>query len=306
VDRRKFLTGLATAGGLALLGGGIWGRQAYARGVLSDRLLQGADPVLADKARKELFGDPATNKPGLPAVGREAVRAYFHEICVKVPNFVEEIQTDEFANGLARCQTRQQQQEKLLWAFRTNVVKEGEVLDKVQTLAADLSRTLDTDWSACCGALADRWGVIVKDYRVPVTAEDLLAQTTPHIQAAVRDATEQARAGGERVVTPDLAADVRDAVRLLVPVKGKGLWAGWPEFVARVLDLVFGDCVEQKGSRARVLTATVSDRFATLGNRMGAEFENAVSAHVKRLHEWQEAAVATAAHNQAAAVIRLL
>src|SRR5262249_4212059 len=156
------------------LGGGIWGRQAYARGVLSDRLMQGADPVLAAKARKELLGDPATNAPGLPADNREKVRAYFHEICVKVPNFVEEINTDDFANGLARCQTRQQQQEKLLWAFRTNVVKEGEVLDKVQTLAVNLTRTLDANWSACCGELADRWGVLVKDYRVPVTAEDLL------------------------------------------------------------------------------------------------------------------------------------
>jgi hypothetical protein len=306
MERRKFLTGLATAGGLALLGGGIWGRQAYARGVLSDRLIQGAEPVLAAKARKELFGDPAANKPGLPAVGREAVRAYFHEICVKVPNFVEEIQTEEFTNGMARCPTRQQQQEKLLWAFRSNVVKEGDVLDKVQTLAADLSRTLDADWSACCGELADRWGVLVKDYRVPVTAEDLLAKTTPSIQAAVRDATDQARAGGENVVTPDLAADLRDAVRLLVPVKGKGLWAGWPEFVARVLDLVFGDCADQIRRKVPELNAKVSDRFATLGNRMGAEFENAVSGHVKRLHEWQEAAVATAAHNQAAAAIRLL
>jgi hypothetical protein len=306
MERRKFLTGLATAGGLALLGGGIWGRQAYARGALSDRLIQGAEPVLAAKARKELFGDPAANKPGLPAVGREAVRAYFHEICVKVPNFAEEVSSPRFEESFARCQTRQQQQEKLLWAFRDNVVKEGDVLDKMLTLAADITHTLDADWSACCGALADRWGVIVKDYRVPVTAEDLLAKTTPSIQAAIRDATEQARAGGQNVVAPDLAADVRDAVRLLVPVKGKGLYAGWPEFVARVLDLVFGDCVEQKGNRARLLTANVSDRFATLGNRMGAEFENAVSAHVKRLHEWQEAAVATAAHNQAAAAIRLL
>jgi hypothetical protein len=306
MERRKFLTGLATAGGLALLGGGIWGRQAYARGVLSDRLVQGAEPVLAAKARKELFGDPAANKPGLPAVGREAVRAYFHEICVKVPNFVDEVSSPRFEESFTLCKTPPQRQEKLLWAFRDNVVKEGDVLDKVQTLAADITHTLDANWSACCGELADRWGVIVKDYRVPVTAEDLLAKTTPSIQAAVRDATEQARTGGQNVVAPDLAADVKDAVRLLVPVKGKGLYAGWPEFVARVLDLVFGDCVEQKAGRARVVVATVSDRFATLGNRMGAEFENAVSGHVKRLHEWQDAAVATAARNQAAAAIRLL
>src|SRR5262245_58614782 len=66
MDRRQFLTAAGTAGGLVLLGGGFYARQAYARGRLSQELLDKAEPLLSSKSSKELDALPSPARTCAP------------------------------------------------------------------------------------------------------------------------------------------------------------------------------------------------------------------------------------------------
>ena len=72
MNRRKFLSGAAGAGGLLLLGGGFWARQAIARDRLRRELVRVSAPVLTAKAHKELLT--------LPTQAREEMRRLLEEI----------------------------------------------------------------------------------------------------------------------------------------------------------------------------------------------------------------------------------
>src|SRR5262245_14071976 len=178
MNRRAFLSSAATAGGLALLGGGFWARQAYARSQLQQQLMHHATPLLTAKAHKELNT--------LPEQAREDMRRYFHGVCLNVHGFAGEVASPAFAERLARCTNRQQQQEMLLLVFMREVVTEAQVLNRAQGIAEDVSRDLNRNWAACCQELADRWDVAVKEYRASVTAAELGERMEPVVRDGIR------------------------------------------------------------------------------------------------------------------------
>src|SRR5262249_45104415 len=128
MNRRQFVSGAVTAGGLALLGGGFWARQVYARSQLQNQLVGVAGSVLAAKEHKELA--PPDER------AEEEIRRQFDGDCLRVTDFVAEICAPEFSRRLQACADRQQQQEIIVLAFSRNVVTETQVIERVRSLAA--------------------------------------------------------------------------------------------------------------------------------------------------------------------------
>jgi hypothetical protein len=298
MDRRTFLSGTATAGGLVLLGGGFWARQAYARSQFTHELVRGANPILTTKAHKELLE--------LPARAREEMRRYIHGVCLNVPGFVEEVCSRDFAERLLARPNLQQQQELLLVAFMREVVTEAQVLNRVQVIAEDISRDLDRNWAACCEELAQKWDVSVKEYRISVTANELDERMTPLVQRGIRQALEQARTTVQKPALSDLPDAIGKSAMLLLPITLQAPWVGWPLFLVQVLKPVFAYLVGQIKDRTHDLQFAVTDKLSLLGNRAGSEFENEVRLRISDLHKWQDGAVKAAAQQQAEQLIRWL
>jgi hypothetical protein len=298
MNRRKFLSASVTASGLVLLGGGFWARQAYARSQLRRQLVRLSTPILTAKAHQELLT--------LPTQAREEMRRYFHGVCLNVHGFVEHVCSAEFAERLADCTSPQQQQEQVLLAFMREVVTEAQVLNRVGVIAEDVSRDLDRNWAGCCTELANRWDASLKEYRVTVTATELTDRLTPLVQTGLRQAVEQATAGGRRLALTETVAEVGKSALLLLPLSAEAPWLGWPLFAVLALKPVFEYFVDRVKDRARDLQWTVSDKVAQLGNRMGSEFEAEVRNRIADLHRWQDKAVERAAEQQAEQLIRWL
>jgi hypothetical protein len=298
MNRRKFLSTAATAGGVALLGGGFWARQAYARGRLSRELIRQSAPVLTAKAHQELLT--------LPARAREEMRRYFHGVCLNVHGFVQEVCSPDFADRLADCTSSQQQQELVLLAFMREVATEAQVLNRVQVIAEDVSADLDRNWASCCTELANKWDASLREYRTTVTANELTDRLAPLLQAGLRQAVEQAASGNRRLALDATLAEVSKSALMLVPLSAEAPWLGWPLFAVLALKPVFEYFIGRVKDRASDLQWAVSDKLAQLGNRMGSEFEGEVRNRITDLHRWQDQAVAGAAEQQAAQLIRLL
>lgn len=298
MNRRKFLSASATAGGLVLLGGGFWARQAYARSRLRRELVRLSAPVLTSKAHKELLT--------LPGRAREEMRRYFHGVCLNVHGFVREVCSPEFADRLAGCAAPEQQQEQVLLAFMREVVAEAQVLNRVQVIAEDVSADLDRNWAGCCTELANKWDASLKEYRVTVTATELTDRMTPLLTAGLREAVARAESAGRRPALDEAVTRVGKSALLLLPLSAEAPWLGWPLFAVLALRPVFDYFIARVRDRADDLQWAVSDKLAQLGNRMGSEFEAEMRNRITDLHRWQDRAVEGAAEQQAAQLIRLL
>jgi hypothetical protein len=298
MNRRKFLSASAAAGGVVLLGGGFWARQAYARSQVRQKLVQLSAPVLTAKAHQELLT--------LPSRAREEMRRYFHGVCLNVHDFVQEVCSPEFADRLAECTGAEQRQELVLLAFMREVATEAQVLNRVQVIAEDVSTDLDRNWAACCAELAGKWDASLKEYHTTVTATDLADRLTPLLQRGLRQALAEAETSGRRAPLGEAAAKVSEAALRLVPLAAEAPWLGWPLFAVLALKPVFAYFIDRVRDRAHDLQWAVSDKLAQLGNRMGSEFEAEVRNRITELHRWQDAAVAGAADEQAAQLVRLL
>jgi hypothetical protein len=298
MNRRKFLSGAAGAGGLLLLGGGFWARQAYARDRLRRELVRLSAPVLDAKARKEFLT--------LPPQAREEMRRYFHGVCLNVHGFVDEVCSPEFAARLSERSTPQEQQELVLLAFMRQVATEAQVLNRVQVIAEDISLDLDRNWAAACTDLADKWDASLREYRAAVSATELTDRLTPLVQAGLRQALAQAEADGQRTFLDDVAGAVGKSALLLVPLAAQAPWLGWPLFAVLALKPVFEYFIARVRDRSHDLQWAVTDKLSQLGNRMGSEFENEVRTRLADLHRWQDQAVDSAAAQQAEHLIRLL
>jgi hypothetical protein len=298
MNRRKFLSGAAGAGGLLLLGGGFWARAAYARDQLRRELVRLSAPVLTAKAHKELLT--------LPGQAREEMRRYFHGVCLNVHGFVEEVCSPEFAARLSERSTAEEHQELVLLAFMRQVATEAQVLNRVQLIAEDISQDLDRNWAAACTELADKWDASIKEYRAAVSGTELTDRLTPLVQAGLRQALQEAQAAGQRTLLGDVGAEVSKSALLLVPLAAQAPWLGWPLFAVLALKPVFEYFIARVRDRSRDLQWAVTDKLAQLGNRMGSEFENEVRTRIADLHRWQDGAVDAAAGQQAGQLIRLL
>lgn len=298
MDRRQFLTAVGTAGGLVLLGGGFYARQAFARGRLSQELLDKAEPLLGGKDRKEL--------DSLPTLAREDMRRYFDGVCLNVNAFAAEVCTPEFADRVRQRRTVDQH-ELVVQAFaRHTGMTDVQVLDRVQSVADRVGKELDQGWTTCCTALADNWNLVINGYQSRVTADELTARMAPLLQRGLEDALRDARKAGLKPILGASAAEVGKSSVLLMSLSEEPGYRGLPAFVAASLQDAFESFLAHVRDRSGEVQQAVTDRIAAAGNRMSLEFHKEVRTRILELHRLQKQAVADAAGREAEKLIRIL
>ncbi len=298
MNRRTFLTTAAVGGGAALLGGAFWARCAVARGQVQQELVDASDPVLTSYAQKQLSE--------LPGRAREEMRKHFHGLCLQVSEFTDAVCKPEFAEWLANHPKTAQREQRIVELFMTHVTTPKMVLDRVHDVAETISQDLDRNWAACCDELAKQWNVKIQDRAEQLDADLMTAKLTPMIGDSIRQAADAAKRNGQPVALREVLGDVGKSALLLLPLAMAAPWVGWPLFTMLALRPVFEEWVRQASDRAATLQRTVTERLASLGNRVGLEFEKEVQVRLGDLHQWQRQAVAAAAGKQAEKLVRYL
>jgi hypothetical protein len=297
MNPKAFFTTLITVCGLGLLVGGYWAWQSYSRARLQHTLVEQAKPLLEKTKEKEI---EALVKPA-----RDQIRDYFATLSAKVPDFVAEVCSPEFAQQLAACPTREEKQKLLLLTFKRTVTTDAEVLGKVRDLTARAAETLDEDWAASCKELTEQWNLTVKPYGATLTGEQLVERMQPTITAGLRQTAEQAqrpsRKGRLGASLNQIAANA-----LVLPVEEHGVYKGLPAFSAKSFGSVFDSMIGQVQSRPRDLKKQISGRLSDLGNLLGHDFREEIRGRIEELHDAQQKAVEEAAGQQASELIHIL
>ena len=78
---------------------------------------------------------------------REEIRRYFHGRCLNVHGFVSHICSNQFAERLGRCSSADDREVCFLQAFCGRVATQADILNQVETIAADVGSVLDSAWS---------------------------------------------------------------------------------------------------------------------------------------------------------------
>jgi hypothetical protein len=299
MDRRQFLTAAGTAGGIVLLGGGFYARQAYARGRLSQELVDKAKPLLSGKARKEL--------DALPNLAREDIRRYFDGVCLNVNAFAAEVCSPEFIDKLRQRRRKEEQHELVVQAFtRHTGMTDVQVMERVGAVAEAVGKQLDDNWLACCRELADDWNIVIDNYHSSVTADELSQHMAPVLERGLSEALRDAQRAGLKPILGGSIAEVGKSSLLLMSVSQEPGYSGLPAFAASGLRDAFESFLARVRDRSGEVQQAVTDRIAAAGNRMSLEFQKEVRARIQGLHRWQEQAVAEAAGREAEKLIRIL
>jgi len=286
----------AGVGGLtALLGGGFWARQALAHSQIQKELTDQADPILNTYAAQQLSE--------LPNRAREEMRRHFHGLCLNVHEFTTAVCSADFPRMLANQPTEQAKQKLIVNLFMAHVTTHNAVLNRVQMVAEEVSKDLDRNWTACCSELSDQWNLRMGDqHRLEPGA--LTARMTPVINGNIQQMLDFAKAQGKPVALTEVAAEAGKSAILLLPLAVVAPYAGWPLFVVLALKPVFEVFVKEAKDRSATLQATITDKLAQLGNRVGVEFQDEVRLRIADLHKWQRQAVELAARHQAEQLVR--
>src|SRR5262249_32691638 len=158
---------------------------------------------------------------------RERIREEFHALCLKVPDFVDAVCSDDFARRLAACRTHEEQQKLLLFTFKRTVTTDAEILAKVRELTDLPAQTLDEDWAACCEELTERWNLEVRRYGVTLTGQQLVERMQPTITAGLRRTAEQAQHSARKSRLGASLGQIA-ANALALPVEDQGVYKGMP------------------------------------------------------------------------------
>jgi hypothetical protein len=291
MNRRRFLRASVASGAVALgTGGYLFLHRQQARAAATTRMLDAALPPLTVNALRELNT--------LPARARDDVKRYFHGKCLNVEGFVTRVCSDDFRDGLDRCRTDAERDACFLVAFCGRVATEAEILNQVETIAADLGAELDSAWAGYCAKLSTAWGACIRGYGRTLAADELTERLSGLIRAELTEAARLAASGDQSPALGQTVEKIGESSVLLLPLvrlgpAGAGI--ALPLFVVlaahQVWDYLAGQLAERRGD----YQAAISERLARLGNRVGAEFEREVRRGLADLHTWQERSVRAAA-----------
>lgn len=191
MNRRRFLREGIAGGAIALGAGGfLFVRRTQARADMTSRLLDDALPPLSGNGLRELNT--------LPVRGREEIRRYFHGKCLNVEGFVTQICSDQFAERLGRCRTQDEREGCFLHAFCGRIATDAEILNQVETIAADTGSELDSGWDGYCTELRGRWNTCIQGYGSPLATEELSHRLGAMIRAELAQAARQALSAYQR------------------------------------------------------------------------------------------------------------
>jgi hypothetical protein len=291
MNRRRFLRAGAASGALAVGAGGyLFLHREQARAAATTRMLDAALPPLAGNALRELNT--------LPARAREEVKRYFHGKCLNVEGFVTRVCSDGFRDGLGRCRTDAERDARFLVAFCGRVATETEILNQVETIAADLGAELDAAWAGYCAELSTAWGACIRSYGGTPAADELTERLSGFIRAELAEAARLAASEDQAPALGQTVEKIGQSSVLLLPLVRlgpAGTAVALPLFVVLAAHHLWDYLATQLEDRRGDYQAAISSRLALLGNRVGAEFEREVRRRLADLHTWQEGSVRAAA-----------
>lgn len=299
--RRPFLI----AGGSALAGLLVWGRCESARSAFTRQLMDLALPDLTTKANQEL----AT----LPAQAREEIRTYFHGRCLNVPEFTREVCSRSYRRDL-RGRTAEQQEFKLWLTFTQRVASQDQIMEAIRVIAVDAGRDLDRSWRACNEQLATKWGVVLKqEHGSHLEAGEFTGRLESLVHGRIQATLQAAQEAGRHTLLGDLLRLGGDASQtvgasalMLLPL------VAMPQLILPACLLVAAGPIlrfiggASDSAEEPALRAVVSDKLATLGNRIGVEFENEIRVRIAELQAMQERALESVARQKAEDLIGIL
>jgi hypothetical protein len=197
-------------------------------------------------------------------------------------------------SGLGRCQTQNEREACFLQAFCGRVATEAEILNQVETIAADVGSELDSGWDRYCTELSGRWNTRIRDYGRPLEMDELSKRLGNMIREELAQAAQQSVSGPQRPAVGETIGKVGRSAVLLLPLirfGPVGLAVGIPVFFVLATKHVWDYATARLEDRRGDYQAAISGRLALLGNRVGAEFEREVRLRLTDLHTWQERSV---------------
>jgi hypothetical protein len=290
MNRRTFVKSSLAAGAVGLGAGGfLFIRRNQARAAVQAGMLTDALPALTDQSLDQL--------KTLPVQAREEIRRYFHGKCLNVQSFVGHICSSAFQEQLAGCHTPEERETCFMLAFCGRVTSEVEILNRVETIAAEVGRDLDTAWASYCTQLSGKWTTRISQYGAPLAAAALTDRVSGVIRSelarAVKLATTKTQAPFRRTI-----AEIGASAILLLPVTrlGKaGVIMSVPVFLLLAAKHLWDYVTARLQDRGGDYQAAISGRLALLGQRVGDEFEREIRQRLLDLHTWQQQAVRTTA-----------
>lgn len=296
MNRRIFLREGIAGGILVLgLGGYLFFRRSQMRAEVTSRMLEDALPALASKSLVQL--------KTLPVRAREQIKRYFHGKCLNVEGFVTHICSDSFNERLGRCSTREERETCFLQAFCFRVVTDAEIVNQVETIAAEIGSELDFGWASCCSVLSGKWNTRVRRYGGSLVLEELTQRLGRMIRRELNHAARQAASGDQRPSVGETIGKLGESAVRLLPlartrvnvgpggVRGESNPLVVPAFFLLALKSVWEYFSARREDNQAEKQAAMSRRLALLGNRVGAEFEREVRLRLTDLHTWQENAI---------------
>lgn len=303
MDRRKFLEYVSAGGIACVLGGGLWGRQAYGEHVLKNKLRVAASPILMEKSHREF--------QSLPGKGREEIRAWFHGKALNVAPFVEQICSNSFREQLHSCQTIDDQHKMLLVAFCGKVATESEILTRVSTIHSELGQELDANWADCCMEINSCWNVPIGEYGQTIDSAAFETRMDGIVNDHVSEAMDLARVGTQSPAFGQTIGRIGETALGLAPYSTFDLGRSHstfnllvlPAFFFRSLAHLFEWVTGLLRDPVADLQRTISGRVSLLGNRIGSELETDLRTQLDMLHGWQDGAIAQAIDEYASSAI---
>ena len=300
MNRRRFLREGIAGGAIALGAGGyLFVRRSQARAAMSSHMLDDALPPLSSNSLRELNT--------LPVRAREEIRRYFHGKCLNVAGFVSHICSNQFAERLGRCRTQDERAICFLEAFCSRVATDSEILNQVETVAAEVGSELDSGWASYCGELSSRWNTRIQGYGRPLATDELSNRLDGMIRTELDQTARQIVSANQRPAVGETIGKIGASAVLLLPmgvvsvaVAGSAAAITYSPLVVPVFfilaarhvwDYIMGRLDDRRGQ----YQAAISGRLALLGNRVGAEFEREVRQRLTDLHTWQERSIRSTA-----------
>lgn len=291
MNRRIFLRRLPTFLGLAgLAGGSIYLRHSWSVRKVRGELLAAAEPPLIALHTKQI--------KDLPKRGAEEIRNYFHGRCLNVGSFVKHICSDQFRSRLRACATLEEKEQCFLLAFWEYVGSEGEMLTRVQQIAAELGTEIDSAWGHYCTQTCERWKASLNPYGASLSVEEFSRSVDQQIGFAIQKACQESRQAMLLTSVGDVAKEIGRSALLALPLLsfGKaGFVVAIPVFVVLAVQSVWRYVVALYDDPRPALQQQVSARLAHLGNRIAQEFEQTLRERLADLHRWQQEAIHDAA-----------
>lgn len=293
MERRRFIQQGVAGGALALGAGGfLFVRRGQAREAMTAGMLNDALPPLNVGAGKQLNS--------LPARGREEIKRFFHGKCLNVHGFVSHICSNNFVERLGRCRSQEEKEACFLQAFCSKVATEAEILNHVETIAAEVGSELDDEWTIYCGEVSSRWNARVSGYGSLLKADELTNRLGGLIRDEMGQAARQAASANRRPAVGETIGKIGDSAVRLLPLAVVSVAVAGPTVAVaanplvipvffilaarHVWEYIMGRLDDPRGD----YQAAISGRLALLGNRVGAEFEREVRERLTDLHTWQE------------------